>query len=125
MKFPNYFPEGCPPKDAISKEEVVYRVCKNDPITRKDFASYYELGKGKHDVKHYGVSVFSNCGEAKTICLMPNHRQEFVAKGKTVEECGVIKATPSNKNSSHITWWLYEEARPQEHFNAIKENENE
>ena len=90
-----------------------------------DFDSYYELGKGKSDVKHYGVSIFSNCGEAKTICQMPNHRQEFVAKGKTVEECGVIKATPSNKNSSHITWWLYEEARPEEHFNAIKENENE
>jgi len=125
MKFPDYFPEGCPPEDAISKEIIVYRICKNNPIERKDFASYYELNKGKSDIKHYGVSVFSNSNEAKMICLLPNHRQEFIATGKTAEECGKIKLTPSIKSSSHITWWLYENARPEKYFSKMEGIENE
>lgn len=125
MKFPNYFPKDCPPKDASPKELIVYRVCKNNPITRQDFASYYELGKGNSDVKHYGVSVFSNSREARVICSMPNHRLEFIAEGKTADECGVIMKTPSHKNSSHITWWLFENARPEKHFSPMGENENE
>lgn len=117
MRFPDYFPEGCPPSEAISKEVEVFRMCKSNVIEHSDFLSFYELGKNINgNVNGYGISVICDSGQAHTLSQMPAHRQEYLAKGSTKSDCGVILETPSRNISSHITWWLYEGATPEKYF---------
>ncbi len=126
MKYPNYFPQGCPPDDAVAKEIDAYRICKSSIITHSDFLSFYEEGKKIYgNILGYGISIFSNINEAYTVLKMPAHRKEYIAKGITNSDCGVIKYTPSSKHSSHYTWWLYENATPEKYFQIIKEQGNE
>lgn len=117
MKFPSYFPPNCPPDDAEAREVNAYRICKSSNISRADFRSFYEEGKDiKGKIQGYGISVFSDGKEAITLLKMPTHRSQYLAKGITSMECGVIKPTPSHSWSSHITWWLYENATPEKYF---------
>lgn len=125
-KFPDYFPKNCPPTDAVENEIQAYRICKSNPVAHSDFLSYYELGKPiKSTDKFYGASLFTDANEAKAIAKMPNHKNEFIAVGITKAECGVVKHTPpySNPVSSHITWWLYEGAKPENYFTIMEEND--
>ena len=110
-KFPDYFPKNCPPTDAVENEIQAYRICKSNPVAHSD--------------KFYGVSLFTDANEAKAIAKMPNHKNEFIAVGITKAECGVVKHTPpySNPASSHITWWLYEGAKPENYFTIMEEND--
>lgn len=117
MKFPEYFPEGCPPQNAEPESIEAYRLCKTESITRVDFYSFYELGKNiKGNINGYGVSVIGNYGEASTLSKMPTHKKEYLACGVTDPDCGVVLRTPSRNLSSHITWWLYEDATPEKYF---------
>lgn len=125
MNFPDYFPNGCPPEDAKAIEILAYRICKNNPITHEDFLSYYELGKRFNGVNGYGVSLLVDLKEANTILAMPAHRRDLIAKGLTARECGVLKQTSSNIRKSHFTWWLYEKAEPEKHFEVLEVGINE
>ncbi len=125
MKYPEYFPKDCPPSDAQSLEIEAYRGCHNETVTRDDFKSYYELGKGSNKAEYYGVSLFTDFEEVKVMMSMPNFRRNhpFVAKGITKAECGEIKYT-GKSHKSHITWWLYEDATPEINFQIVKEQDN-
>lgn len=117
MKYPDYFPSNCPPVEACAEEVPAYRMCKTNCITRSDFQSYYEMGKnfgGK--INGYGVSVLSDEQEANVLASMPAHRKDYLARGCTAPICGEILRTPSRNSSSHITWWLYENATPEKYF---------
>ena len=117
MKYPDYFPVNCPPKDACAEEVTAYRMCKTDNIDRSDFQSYYEMGKDfGNNVNGYGVSVLSDIKEASVLAKMPAHRKDYLAQGCTASICGEILRTPSKNKSSHITWWLYEDATPEKYF---------
>lgn len=123
MKFPGYFPVNCPPPDAEPKNIIAYRICGNEIVCRADFNSYFELGKKVgNDAKFYGASVFADFSEANQIIKMPAHKNKYLAKGTTDKSCGVIKHTPSHNHSSHFTWWLYEDAKPEVYFQVIEED---
>ena len=125
MKYPEYFPQDCPPEDAQTLEIEAYRGCQNNVITRDDFKSYYELGKKCNKVEAYGVSLFTDFREVQVMMAMPNFRlnHPFIAKGITKSECGEIKYTGKN-HKSHITWWLYEDSTPEAYFQIIEEQDN-
>ena len=60
MKFPSYFPKGCPPQGAKNIEYEAYRICKNKNILREDFLSYYQLGlaKDSKNIKKHKNDIF-------------------------------------------------------------------
>lgn len=121
MRYPNYFPKGCPPKDAKNVEIDVYRMCKNSKVSHSDFLSYYELGKAKDlsDLRVYGISLDKDFEKIKAMMGMPfakHNNFNCIAKGITKKGMGKILATPSNNSRTHITWWLKEGSTPEEHF---------
>lgn len=124
MDFPAYFPQGCPPSDAQEKELIAYRLCKSNPVVISDFYSYYQLRLDFNGVNGYGVSLFTDLNEAITLKKMPAHKNEMLAKGVTSHLCGLMKETPTRRFSSHITWWLYEDARPENYFQVMEEENN-
>lgn len=124
MKFPSCFPENCPPEDAISKELLVYRMTKNNPATEEDFIPYIELYPKKfeslkNNALAYGVSVFEDFSEMdKYRKAIPGLRKNLkhTACGYTIKESGVIKSTPSENKSTHLTWWLFDNVYPHTFF---------
>jgi hypothetical protein len=116
-KFPDYFPIGCPPSDAISQEIYVYRYLTGEEITENDFASYYLMDKDKYknNINAYGLSVEINLDKMKKGLKLPDIRRRFksIAGGKTYHYTGVIKNT---YRPYHYTWWLYEGIKPHEYF---------
>lgn len=115
--FPGFFPKGCPPDDAQETSLHVYRFCVSDVVTKDDFKSYYEMDPERWEgkVQAYGVSVMSDKDESTwALRALPGIKKRFknLAQGDTKPGLGVIKRTPSNQFSSHITWWLYCDAEP-------------
>lgn len=118
-KFPDYFPEGCPPDDTIKEELPVYRIAKYNPINIKDFQVNFIKFPGKFDddVRAYGLSVYEDI-ESLERCRskIPGlKRCKHIYKAITKEQYGKIKRTP-NDFGKHITWWLYEKIDPLDVF---------
>ncbi|MGL4875194.1 MAG: hypothetical protein ACRC30_11160 [Clostridium sp.] len=125
--YPDFFPEGCPPEDAISKSLEVYRfVYNNDRVTDKDFKSHYEMGKiytkKEEIIQSCGLSVNPDLNEFKKFQkTSPALKKLFIAKGYITEKVGTIKHTPSRTQSNHHTWWKYKEIKPENHFEIYEE----
>lgn len=123
-KFPDYFPDGCPPKDATSEEIEVYRTCENsNQVTSDDFISYYNIDpeKYKNVINAYGLSVMLKKEDCVKLMKMPGMKKKFksIAKGKTYSSMGVVKRTPNKNYKSHCTWWLCEGSKPEEVFEIV------
>lgn len=124
MKYPDYFPKGCPPKEANQIEHIVYRICKNKEVSHSDFLSFYEMGllPNSNDVKKYGISLDLNKEQLVAMLGMPAQKKrnmKCVAEGITKKELGVSLKTPSARSSSHITWWLKSGATPEDYFKCV------
>ena len=121
LKFPVYFPLGCPPKDAVAKELDVYRLCKSDKITPEDFLSFYQTAPRKYAklINAYGLSVYPSIEDCySAMRKAPHLRKKYsaVAHGITYTFTGKVLDTPSKNNPNHITWWLYEGVQPHTYF---------
>lgn len=121
LKFPGYFPPGCPPNDASNEELEVYRYCVNsDRVLADDFISYYQgnPNKYKNIIIAYGLSVLLSREECEKGLKFPSIKKKFsgFAKGVTYKDRGVIKRTPNNVSKSHCTWWIYEGIQPENDF---------
>lgn len=126
-KFPNYFPENCPPEDAEDKEIKVYRLCKcSEKIDKQDFVTYYENNREKYrnNILAYGLSV-NGTKEGSVKLLNELSRKspkvkkkgyKAIAKGITYKSTGKHKSTPNNNQKDHITYWLYENVEPHTYF---------
>lgn len=125
-KYPDIFPDGCPPEDSEPMELEVYRMIKGDIVTSDDFKSFIELGIDKEDPKNpfiqYGLSVNRSYEEMYYYWRgSPALKKKFknIAKGKIYKESGVVKPTPSKKQSNHFTWWLYKGVNPVKDFEIV------
>ena len=121
MSYPNFFPKGCPPKDAKNIEIIAYRICQNSVVTHDDFLSHYQLGLApsfNSDIK-YGVSILSDKEKAFNMLRLPRFSNKNIAEGVTKKGLGVVKNTPTKQlGNVHYTWWLKEGANP-EKYNSI------
>jgi hypothetical protein len=128
-KFPNFFPNLCPPKEAKEENILVYRLTKNNPPIAEDFLSHVLLNPNKTytDIRAYGLSVFWDYNEIKNaLNLNPRLRKfKYISYGNTFEYTGVILRTSDEKSNSksHTTWWLYEDIYPHTYFKIGKEEE--
>lgn len=123
--YPDFFPNNCPPVDAVEAKIDVFRYTKNSPPTEEDFKSHYEMEPEKYlgVIDAYGLSVISNLESAKNgLNLNPGLRKKFkyIAEGNLTTDCGVIKQTPSRNQKYHMTWWLYKNVEPSMRFKVCK-----
>lgn len=122
-RFPDFFPEDCPPDSAKPEENNVFRLTRN-PIEEKDFLSQHLLGgKREHPsckCAKYGISVFTSYDDVKKLQkCSPHMRKKSISRGKTLPGYGIISKTPWNYKS-HCTWYLYEGVNPYKDFEIIK-----
>ena len=83
------------------------------PVNREDMRSYYEEGRTPRGIKcdasmpcWYSVSLFRDYNELKNAMKFPRPRKK-VAQGYVYCEGG---PQFSSDTSSHVDWWLYEDA---------------
>ena len=130
QKYPEYFPQGCPPEDAEKGDKELYRFCKGITTEKSDFVSYYinNPEKYKNKVNSYGLSVFGSIDD----CLSAYRKSPYIfgkyrsiSKGNTNIERGSYKNTPSKSNLAHITWWVCDGVKPETFFVTVHVMGNE
>lgn len=125
-EFPEYFPNGCPPFDAVAKEVLAYRLTKNQFLTEDDFKSYHELGiKPKYPDSTfmiYGISLSTDVNTLKKLKKTSTYTKsfDFIHQGLTYTHEGLVKI---DYNKKHITWWLYKYQYPHKHFTLLGSSE--
>ena len=127
-KFPDYFPEGCPPEEATEKEMTLFRLCEHNYPCEKDFLPYVILypdnKKYKTNVLAYGLSTLPSVKDCKHLLeISPKRRSctKCIAFGKVNGDTGKVLNTPNKDNPNHMTWWVYEGVKPHTFFTAYQE----
>lgn len=138
--FPEDFEERILPKGAKPENKQVYRIIKSGIIDRDSFISTYEeIVRGSRckpkkldleDPGIYSVSCFMDLDDIEYFknVFMRRNPELLVAKGITDSSCGPCQLTserkPVKENSkSHVDWWVYQDANPQNFFEEMKINE--
>ncbi len=117
-RWPNHFPPGCPPADAVSCSGVVFRLVAGEPLGPSDFLSWWDEGKadgleGDKLSQSCGLSVTREVAELQRMRRkVPGFRGKLVASGELMPRVGKMKPTPSGGLRSHCTWWVPLGIRP-------------
>lgn len=127
-KWPDWYPEGCPPEGYTPRELFVYRCAETKPHSNKDFVPHYQ-----REEKDWGKKLFDSCGlscftEWKDVVDLKNKLPKFkcIISGTILKEMGVVAETPSKRRPSHVTWWVYEGVEAHRLFTVCEEgDENE
>lgn len=138
-KFPSYFSNFEMPEWAREQELEVYRACATGKVDRESFLNSYEENGCKisatgeaDDPQEYSLSTYLKFRDVKRFMTMDSrYGVPFViAKGITKPMYGISLETKEWKRnlgikykSSHVDWWLYENAEPYKVFEVF-ENEN-
>lgn len=129
--FPSYFNNFVMPNGAREECRTVYRACRTGKADRESFISTYEENGFKcpdnmrdDDPGVYSLSVYERPQDVKRFAAMTSsfHVPYAIAIGETNPKHGIIQPTKerTGKRTSHIDWWLYENASPQDEFSVIK-----
>ena len=108
--WPSYFPDACPPDDAISASLTVYRAVLNVPPTKEDFlpqkAMKPKVWYGNNTCFFCSVSLFTDYNEAVVASQSIKSRSGNykIAKGTTDPNKGVVLCSST---SSHVDYWVY------------------
>lgn len=108
-KFPDIWPDSCPPPDAQPAQGSFFRVTKGNPPYTDDFKSYAELGKAPYSPPclRVGLSLLKNLDDAiHQIKLFPK-TGKFVFNADLEPQHGKCKQTKGTL-PSHTTWWPFE-----------------
>ena len=120
QKYPDFFPDNCPPMDSNVTKQKLFRFCKSKNISSDDFVSYYEANpeKFKGNILSYGLSVMKSRDDCiKAYKKFPYmHKFKTIAVGETNESRGCWKNTPNKSNPTHVTWWVCEGVNPVSFF---------
>lgn len=103
--------------DLVTYRAVERTADDNREVTLEDFKSYFELGKMPKrprgiskditkDPHYYGVSSFLKREIVEQIMRFPNPKKKM-AVGHVYSAGG---PQDTDKNKSHVCWWLYREA---------------
>lgn len=124
-KFPSYFKTFQLPV-ATGDHLTVYRGCITCKLEPASFTPSRE--DDSKNPSSFSLSAFEKPKDVKrfaiTAAKMP--KPWSIAKGVTADCCGIGKRTKdwnenASKKSSHVDWWLYENALPHEHFELIED----
>ncbi len=129
LKWPDYYPEDCPPEDAKPTSGIVYRLVKQDPVQQEEFIPLIIENSKRFENKPNaqicigcGISV---CKGMQDILKLQRSsgkmRKRQIAEGELNSTLGVIKHTPSRNYKTHHTWWVDPNAKPWHVFKVIDE----
>lgn len=138
--FPDNFEDEILPSDVHFEKKFVYRVMKKGVIDREGFISTCEeVQRGlrprhKRDVledpSYYSTSCNGDLEDARSAVelLSGHHPKAIIAQGViNPPACGPWQLTEERtgkSNNSHIDWWVYDDAEPQNDFKELNTNEN-
>jgi hypothetical protein len=122
-EWPEYFPAGCPPVNAVVPNGIYFRFVKNNPPTDEDFKPHIILFparkfKDKASAAHGVSEIFMASGLSlyqiedhlqTALRRIPGLRVSFIVRGQVSQ--GKIRATPKDGNSHH-TWWVPLDCNP-------------
>lgn len=128
--WPDGFPLGCPPPDAVPAAGDVYRIVTTDPPSLNDFRPWRAenpLRPGEKDsVRAWGTSVFDDVGDAASVIAgkrkrVPGVSTWRVALGTLRAEFGRMSSPsgPGAKHPSHRDWWIPKGVDPSWAFAVI------
>lgn len=120
QKYPEYFPENCPPDDANTDEKQLFRFCNGNIPEVSDFISYYQKSPDKYKeiINAYGLSVL----QSRNDCLRAYRKFPFLRKYKSIAQGftnfarGSWKVTPGKISPTHLTWWVCDGVIPSNFF---------
>ncbi|MBP0016000.1 MAG: hypothetical protein J7647_00395 [Cyanobacteria bacterium SBLK] len=127
-EWPDFFPDGVPPENAIPAAGKAFRIVASIPPTDSDFLSNVE----KYPDRSYGENLWMACGlsfhrqlecSKRTRKRFPALRKCRIALGILKPEHGVQLETGNRKFPSHFTVWKRQDALIQPDF-AVDGEEN-
>jgi len=134
--FPDYFELFELPQGAHEERIKVYRACRTGCCDKESFLPTYEERGFRHfenedhtDPGIYSLSTYENPKHIKRfVALTSDYSVPYkIAVGYTEPEYGLVQRTseriPKRKCRSHVDWWLYQNANPQEVFEIIPDFE--
>ena len=132
--FPDNFASEILPKEAKYENKPVYRIIKFGKINRDAFiSSYEEVVKGLRPAPKIGMDL-DDPGTYSTSCNMEYSEAEYmlkifmrhyprpcIAKGLTEYKCGPCQLTSEREEriDTHVDWWIYKDANPQDYFEEV------
>lgn len=130
--FPEYFKLFTLPEGAHEEAIKVYRACRTGKCDRRSFMPTYEQQKFSYTINDnpedpgvYSLSTFEKPNHVKRFAALTSefHVPYKIAVGYTEAEYGLVQRTRERKpkSGSHVDWWLYENARPEEVFEIISD----
>ncbi|AUU26440.1 MULTISPECIES: hypothetical protein [Citrobacter freundii complex] len=128
VTFPDYFPSGVPPKEAIDASGEFYRLTKAKPPGKDCFLNMRDenpkrMGrfKGLSLKCCYGVSVYTE--EQSLVNAFDKFPEgvgeRFIAKGTLESADGVMLKTGA-PDSTHFTIWIGKDAEIHKKFSCIR-----
>lgn len=123
LKFPDDWPAGCPPTDAVDAAGDVYRLVRSDPPTDRDLASHWETGQlPRADAcLRCGLSVFRGEEEARHQRKLFPKLGGFIAGATLHADHGKTKLT-KGQQPTHTTWWAYDGVNRAGLFSVVEES---
>ncbi|MCL2049780.1 MAG: hypothetical protein FWG87_13755 [Defluviitaleaceae bacterium] len=127
-EFPSYFKNFKLPDGASESSIEVYRACKTRKVEKPSFLPTFEENnfcepENPTEPSEYSLSVYEKPKDVKRFAsLNGNYSPPWkIAKGTTEPCCGRVQRTSerTKEKTSHVDWWLYENALPHEHFEII------
>lgn len=133
--FPDYFKRFALPTGAREEAIRVYRACRSGKCDKESFLPTFEQKGFRYDETDdvedpslYSLSTFEKPNHIKRFASMTSDMQVpyKIAIGLTEPIYGLVQRTKERKakSGSHVDWWLYEGANPQEVFELIPDFEN-
>lgn len=106
-KFPNDWPQPCPPSDAMKADGEYFRIVRNDPPNASDFKSHHEAKPlPKEKCNRCSLSTFRTLEGAIHMRLACPEIGDKIAIGTLDESHGSSKVT--NTSTTHAEWWPLE-----------------
>lgn len=127
-KFPSALPLDKLPTGAKEMEIEVYRLCTTGAVEPNSFLPTFldPAQKDSKNIDHNNISYYSLStfeGENDILRIYKFFKQKrnpktIIAKGATATSCGIVQRTAERTGqiTSHVDWWLYENAEPHRFF---------
>lgn len=131
-RFPSYFDVFEMPPGAQPQRITVHRACGTGTIDRRSFLSTfeeqgceYQEGDDPEDPGLYSLSTYERPKDVRRfMTLTSKYDSPFqIAVGCTEPLCGPCQRTRerTRRKTSHVDWWLYEGASPEDYFEMIED----
>lgn len=121
-RFPNHFPTNCPPPEARTGPQEVYRVVKEFPVIEEDFRTAYDRGayKNRCQCLRRGLSCLQTIEDARHCTIALPHLGHVIVRGTIGPTHGSLLET-KGMEPSHTTWWVATGVDPLPLFSFVED----